>query len=93
MGYLPFLFPGIWDISCFSSKKYCSDIYEDIDLFKHQINDNKLHTYSKIDDSFCLQSYLSRRTTKPTTTTMPPAKTQVNMHIQPVRQEVSPFSF
>ena len=28
-------------------------------LFKRQINDNKLHSYSKIYDSFCLQSYLS----------------------------------
>ena len=30
-----------------------------MDLFKREINDNKLHTYSKIYDSFCLQSYLS----------------------------------
>ena len=28
-------------------------------LFKRQINDDKLHTYSKINDSFCLQSYSS----------------------------------
>ena len=41
------------------SKKYCSDIYEKIILFKRRINDNKLHTYSKIFDIFCLQSYLS----------------------------------
>ena len=41
------------------SKKYSSHIYEEINLFKRQINDNKLHTYSKIYDSFCLQSYLS----------------------------------
>ena len=41
------------------SKKYCSDIPEEINLFKRQISDNKLHTYSKIYDSFCLQPYLS----------------------------------
>ena len=29
------------------SKKYRSDIYEDINLFKREINDNELHTYSK----------------------------------------------
>ena len=40
------------------SKKYCSDTYEEINLFKGQINDNKLHTHSKIYDSFCLQPYL-----------------------------------
>ena len=47
------------DVSHNISKKYCSDIYEEINLFKCQINDNKLHTYSKLYDSFCLQPYLS----------------------------------
>ena len=44
------------DVSHKISKKYYSDIYEN--LFKCQINDYKLHTYSKIYDSVCLQSYL-----------------------------------
>ena len=34
-------------------------MHEDKKLFKRQISDNKLHTFSKIYDSFCLQSYLS----------------------------------
>ena len=51
----------IWIVGMYHniSKKYCSDIYEEINLFKRQINDNKLHTYSKIYGCFCLQSYLS----------------------------------
>ena len=52
------------DVSHNVSKKYCSDIYEDVNLFKRQINDNKLYTYSKIYDSFCLQSYSSFGFTK-----------------------------
>ena len=42
------------DVSHKISKKYCSDIYEDLKLFKRQINNNELHTYSKIYDCFCL---------------------------------------
>ena len=47
------------DVSHNISKKYCSGIHEEINLFKRQINANILHTYSKIYDSFCLQPYLS----------------------------------
>ena len=33
------------DISYNISKKYHSDIYEDINLFKSQLNDDKLRTF------------------------------------------------
>ena len=45
------------DVSHNNFKKYCSNIYEERNLFKRLINENKLHKYSKIYDNFCLQSY------------------------------------
>ena len=56
----------------------CSDIYEEINLFKRQINDKKLHTYSKIFASFCLQSCLSFGLRKSLTKEL--TKIKINAH-------------
>ena len=48
--------------------KYCSDIQEDLNLFKHPINENNLHTFSKVYDIFCLHLYFFFRFQKMLTT-------------------------